>query len=464
MSLTGALVNSLSGIHAVQAQIQIVSNNISNANTVGYARQTANLIETSTAAGVGGVSVQGVTRASDNVLSTAYRQALGDSNLASTQQDYAQRIQSLLGGANTSAGTPLATDITNLQTAWRTLATTPEDGTAQQAVIGAAKAFANDVTTTATGLDKIKASAVSDIGDAVNTLNTSLKNIVTLNGQIAAAQNAGQDASSLEDQRDAEINTVAGLVQINVFQRNNGSVGIYTPQGTSLLDISPAQFTWNGSNITDANGNDATNLLGGGKIEGLLSVVDPGTSASSLADPTKAPVAKVAAQLDQLVSLFNSPTGTFETAFSTTSPGTGELGSAFFTAGTTRYNFSVNSQLTTNALQVPQSTISATADDFDVNTRNITAGDIKVTNGTYADFANAIITQQSNNTSTVKANATTYSAQSADFQKQLQDATGVNVDDEVAKLSSLQNNYAAVARVISTVNQMFTTLEGISTT
>jgi flagellar hook-associated protein 1 FlgK len=42
--------------------------------------------------------------------------------------------------------------------------------------------------------------------------------------------------------------------------------------------------------------------------------------------------------------------------------------------------------------------------------------------------------------------------------KKMADASGVNIDDEMAHLLSLQNAYSANARVMSTVNELYKTL------
>ena len=44
------------------------------------------------------------------------------------------------------------------------------------------------------------------------------------------------------------------------------------------------------------------------------------------------------------------------------------------------------------------------------------------------------------------------------LQQSLNNESGVNIDDEMANLLALQNAYSANARVLTTVNQMFTTL------
>jgi flagellar hook-associated protein 1 FlgK len=46
----------------------------------------------------------------------------------------------------------------------------------------------------------------------------------------------------------------------------------------------------------------------------------------------------------------------------------------------------------------------------------------------------------------------------ATLQQKFSTSSGINIDDEMAHLLSLQNAYAANARVMSTVNQMYQTL------
>ncbi|MBX7106816.1 MAG: flagellar basal body protein, partial [Gemmataceae bacterium] len=45
MSLSSALTNALSGLRTTQAQIQVISNNVSNVDTPGYTRRQATVQE-----------------------------------------------------------------------------------------------------------------------------------------------------------------------------------------------------------------------------------------------------------------------------------------------------------------------------------------------------------------------------------------------------------------------------------
>ena len=51
--------------------------------------------------------------------------------------------------------------------------------------------------------------------------------------------------------------------------------------------------------------------------------------------------------------------------------------------------------------------------------------------------------------------------QQATLQQKYKNLTGVNIDDELAQLQVLQNNYAALANVMNTVTQMFDQLVNI---
>ena len=68
MSLAITLSNALSGLVDGQSALQVTSNNVANANTVGYTRKTVDL-ESRLLDGIGaGVQISGVNRAVDEFL------------------------------------------------------------------------------------------------------------------------------------------------------------------------------------------------------------------------------------------------------------------------------------------------------------------------------------------------------------------------------------------------------------
>ena len=68
MSLIQALSTAMSGLRAAQAGLSVTAGNVANANTPGYVRENADLVETS--AGSAGISVDvaGVNRTLDQLV------------------------------------------------------------------------------------------------------------------------------------------------------------------------------------------------------------------------------------------------------------------------------------------------------------------------------------------------------------------------------------------------------------
>jgi flagellar hook-associated protein 1 FlgK len=257
----------------------------------------------------------------------------------------------------------------------------------------------------------------------------------------------------LQDLRDQEVQKVSALVKITVVQRAGDRIAIFTPGGSSLLDNDANQYAWNGTMITE-NGVDVTNVLKGGKLEALVGVLDQAPSATTLNDPGKASIYKIEQQLDKIVDLLANPANSFGLAYDTPAANAGELAASFFT-GANRYNFAVNANLLNGTNTIKQGAAQAVADDLNLSTRNISAGNLTTTNVSYTTFANAIIATQNQNSKVVGDAAAASATQKDTYKTRLKDETGVNVDTEIVRLTQLQNNYAASARVISTVKQMY---------
>jgi flagellar hook-associated protein 1 FlgK len=460
MSLLTAISHSLTGLRAIQADMQVISSNVSNAGRADYTRKNIILSSnTAGAQGTGGVSVTGYGRAENASLDKLLRLSLADAGLRNSQSDYLNRVQTILGSSQDEP--LLTTAMSALAAAWRAMAAAPEDSTRKQDVIFKAQNLAREVNRIADSLDKLKSDLRSDMATATDTLNTSLTRIQDLNNQIVSAGAAGQSVVDLMDLRDVEVHKVAELVKINVYQRDQGRISIYTPGGSALLDAKATQFAWNGTNFTiNPGGADASAIISGGKIEGYLGMLDQGTSPATINDPGKATIYKLEQQLNGLVDLFTNPAGTFATAYDDAATGTGELADSFFT-GSSRYTFAVNSDLLDGTSTLKQEAAVDVAADMDIDTRSVSLTGLTLTNASYTSFTDGIIYTHNQNVQHVTNLAAVYTAQQEDYTKRLQDATGVNVDTEIVRLTQLQNNYSAISRVIATAQAMLEMLDRI---
>jgi flagellar hook-associated protein 1 FlgK len=78
--------------------------------------------------------------------------------------------------------------------------------------------------------------------------------------------------------------------------------------------------------------------------------------------------------------------------------------------------------------------------------------------GTLVNFAKQFISQQGEAATAAKQLSDGQSVVLNTLQKKVTDASGVNIDDEMAHLLALQNAYSANARVMSSIKQMYDTL------
>jgi flagellar hook-associated protein 1 FlgK len=458
MSLFTAVNIANSGLSAISSSMQLISGNISNAQNTNYSRKS---ITFSPDATTGGVNISGYTRVTNKSLDKLLQVSLGNSGLRSTQQDYLQRIQDLLGS---SQGTPTLTNLmSDFAAAWRQLSVSPDNVTQQQNVIFTAQSLAREVNRLGTGLTQLTNNLQDDMDSEVDHINTLLGQIEALNDQISASQSSSEQRSKTDmlDERDAKVRELSTLVGIQVFERSRDTIAIYTPAGLPLLDNAASQFSWDGTSITlDSSGADVTPLISGGRIEALVGLLDQGTP-TALNDPGKASVYKVQQQLEEFVDLFTEVGSTFVTAYDSATTGAGELASGFFT-GTSVATFAVNINLLNGTSSLKEAAAVPVSDDMDVNTRTVAAGGLTITNTDYAGYTNAIITAQNQNTQFITNQAKIYETQSQDYTQRLQSELGVNLDEEVAALSLLQNNYAAAARVLSVIQEMFRAMEQIA--
>ena len=95
MGLDVALKDAITGLHATQAQIQVISANIANAQTPGYSEETITQTPIRMPAGGAGVQTSIIQRVSDQLLTTTLAKQSSASSAATTTNNYLQQLQSL---------------------------------------------------------------------------------------------------------------------------------------------------------------------------------------------------------------------------------------------------------------------------------------------------------------------------------------------------------------------------------
>ena len=274
-----------SGLAAAQRALSTTGHNISNANTDGYSRQTVNL-STNPAELFGnsylgnGVNVASVQRVYDDFLVNQVRVNSSSFGSVDTFQQLASSVDNLLGNSNTS----LNTGIDKYFSAVHQVASTPTSQAARQALLSQSDSLVQNFQYVNTTVNQGYTQVNSAISNSVSQINSIARNIADLNNQIVLATGiaGGGSPNDLLDQRDAQLNKLAGLVAVTTVKESNGAVDVFVGNGQSLVVGTKSQSLSIVPNLYDPTRNeigypssggtnvDISGQISGGSLGGLL--------------------------------------------------------------------------------------------------------------------------------------------------------------------------------------------------
>jgi flagellar hook-associated protein 1 FlgK len=257
MSLSAALNVGASGLYGAQSALQVTGNNIANVDNPNYSRETADLTsqpsqEIKQGVYIGtGVDLTSVQRQIDQALNSRLNSSISDNEGANVSENWSGQIQTAINALGT---TNLQTQVSAFTSAWSSLANNPTDTSLRQTVIQAGQSLAQQFNS----LDSQLSSIQTNIGQTLTTTATSAgqlaSQIATLNGQIGASQtNLGAD-NSLQDQRDADVQSLSKLVNVQTVDQGNGTVNVYVGSeplvvGTNSAGLKVQQTAQNGQPV-----------------------------------------------------------------------------------------------------------------------------------------------------------------------------------------------------------------------
>lgn len=318
-----------SALLAYRTALNVVSQNISNANTAGYSRQRVDLASvpgvTLPSGSVGdGVRVQTVQRLDSGFLQ---QQLVADDsgyNRISAYQGIAAQADSLLSGS--SAG--LAQPLQQFFSALNSLSSGSASTATRQALLGSAQTLSATFNSLQQQLGSLDSQISTGISGGVTQINGYATQLAQLNTAIsqATAQGNGQPPNDLLDQRDQLLRNLGSSVGISTTSGSDGSVNVFLANGQALvlggsansLAVQPDAYGQNQDIVLVSGGNRSiiTGQVSGGTLGGLLDarreVVDPainqlGQLAVTLASAVNAQHAKGMDQYGQLGGAFFTP-------------------------------------------------------------------------------------------------------------------------------------------------------------
>lgn len=245
MSLTSAMNAAMSGLNAVTRATELVSENIANAGTPGYARRSLAL--SAYGSGLIGVRVLGVVRHQDPVL-IAHRR-VAETRLAhdTIRADFHARLNTLTGAPGDAYG--LTARFADFDASLIAAASRPDLTERLNDVAIQASELAGALVTASDGIQDQRRQADQAIDGMVDELNTNLARLQELNSQITRSLATGNGGAGLQDQRQQIIDDINRLVPVTVVERAHGQVALYTQGGAILIDGPAAELGFDG--VTD---------------------------------------------------------------------------------------------------------------------------------------------------------------------------------------------------------------------
>ena len=200
-----ALTTAISGLRAAQAQLSVISNNVTNATTPGYNRQilpqsTQVLRESGQTVGV---LTESAVRVVDMNLQRDLWTQVSASSMQSVQLNYLQQVQNFNGPPDKEFS--VAAKIAELRDSFSALSDIPDDTQALEATVGQAQVVADKFNDYAELITTLRNDTQGDLQSSVNNVNNLLREINGINTQIRGAENFGNSVAGLEDQRDLAI-------------------------------------------------------------------------------------------------------------------------------------------------------------------------------------------------------------------------------------------------------------------
>ena len=278
--------------------LNVIGNNITNANTPGYATQsltlTAKLFEPD--AGItGGVMAGSLISSRSEYLEQAVR---SQTQLLGSAQQTATDLGQIAPLFDPTSTTGISSSMDNFFTSVSQLGVNPNDSTDRQAVLSTAGQLANSINASAAGVNLVATNVSTQTGQVVQNINQLTAQIAGINKQYEANAGSLQDPG-LDAQMHSALENLSALTNMTTLKASDGTYSVFiggqTPAviGSTQYAISSTTAASPQAIIFDSKGNDITSQITQGSLGALVqekNVTIPGylnnlnTLASSLAD------------------------------------------------------------------------------------------------------------------------------------------------------------------------------------
>ncbi len=443
MSILGALSVAGQALLSARNAITSTTKNINNAYTEGYTREEPIFTDVPG----GGVKVEELRRLFDRALFTQRIKALSENKGYSEEYSILSQIESVF---NDIEGSGFSKEINQFFSSLNDIALKPDDIAARESFLSATQTLVGRIRQSYQALEDIENTYADKLRESVAELNNLLKELADVNRSLPLYKNSLSYNQYL-DKRDKLIEEISSLIETKVVIHKDNTVDLFTAKGFPLVlkeRYFPLSLEFNTNEIeVKTQGANISEDLFGGSIGGILKGIEEVREfKSKLNTFTSVFAQKVNQQQQEGYDLY------------------GNSGEPLFSSDNSQPIDASNIVL---AISDPKK-VAAAASPTNLNSDNenikklIELGDKKLSelenlsfSEYYASRITALIGSKVSsvenlfNNSTFRLNSIT---------EKLKEISGVNVDEELLKLTKFQRSYEAAAKVVNVSDELLQTI------
>ncbi|MGU5847143.1 lateral flagellar hook-associated protein LfgK [Aeromonas hydrophila] len=427
-----------SGLNSAQIALNITAQNIANVNTIGYSRQEAMMGSLS---GFGrldngqGVEVTGVRRITDDYLVSQHWRSRSATGASYSFHQYINTTEQLLGSESMNIAKGLDSFFASLSAALDS----PETPAQRSQIVSSAGALANRFGQLNESMLTQEKQIDDQLNSTVSQVNSYLKQVAELNTQISEQASKGVNTSVLEDSREQIVRELSTFMEVRVNRQSDGSFSLSLPQGQPLvLAGSSSTLSLAGDKLSLSFGPQSFDIpkLHGGSLAGVMEY------RTTVLRPLRDELNQIA---KKLADDFNAKQGGGVDLH-------GNPGKPLFTydplnpSGTLK----IADGLTGDDLAF------AKAGGGSGDNRNLQ--ELLTIKDDQYDAYSALLGRMAVQSGQAKATMTADANMEKQLATKLSSVSGVNTDEEGVKIMAYTKAYQANAKVISTSEQLFTSI------
>jgi flagellar hook-associated protein 1 FlgK len=468
-SLFSALSSAGQSLQAFEQAIDVVQNNVTNANSPGYADQVPELVSQSFQTGNQVVSggVQETTQDTRSTYAdTAVQQQLSLQGMYQQLQTSLTPLESVF---DVSSSSPIPSALNQLFQSFSAWSSQPTNTNYQSAVIDAAQQVGSAFQQAAVQLGQIQTSTVNDIQSTVTQINQDAAAIQTYNQQMA--QNS-QPNAGLSAQLESSLENLSTLANVQVLPGNGGMVTVLLGGQTTLVEgtqVNAIQAVNNTASnngnpgaapnisIEDSDGNDITSQITTGSLAGLLNV-------NNTVLPSLIGGGQQVGGLNTLAQgLADSVNAVLEQGSTTDTPPY-QAGSPLFTYNAASPSGIAGTLAVSPTITGSQLAAADTGPPFVANGAALTLAGLDssspgpVDGQGFTQYFSSLTSSVGNAVNNANTEVTAQSQLVAQAQSLQQQVSGVSLDEEATRLVQLQNSYDAASKVVTVIDDTLQTL------